>query len=112
MTRGSRILPIVLVAIVTALLVGLPLSRSGSPRAVLEFMVYALKEGGYITDHDVVMAKKLAHVLAGGDLDQNTLVTEEYLLDLEREAFLSLCGEEKSQDRMRHMVETNKPLRN
>jgi 3-hydroxyacyl-CoA dehydrogenase len=81
-------------------------------RAVLEFMVYMLKEGGYISDHDVHMGNKLAHVLAGGDVDLNTLVTEEYLLDLEREAFLSLCGEEKSQARMRHMLETNRPLRN
>lgn len=86
------------------------IGRTG--RAVLEFMVYMLKEGGYISDHDVLMGNKLAHVLAGGDVDQNTLVTEEYLLDIEREAFLSLCGEEKSQDRMRHMIKTNKPLRN
>ncbi len=45
-------------------------------------------------------------------MDQNTLVTEEYLLDLEREAFLSLCGEEKTQARMKHFIETNRPLRN
>jgi len=51
-------------------------------------------------------------VLTGGDVDQNTLVTEEYLLELEREAFMSLCGEEKTQARMKHMIETGKPLRN
>jgi 3-hydroxyacyl-CoA dehydrogenase len=59
-----------------------------------------------------VIALKLARVLTGSDVDQNTLVTEQYLLDLEREAFMSLAGEPKSQDRMKHMMETNKPLRN
>ena len=81
-------------------------------RAALDVFVYLMKESGYITDHDVVIAKKLAHVLTGGDVDVNTLVSEEYLLDIEREAFLSLCGEEKTQARMKHMIETNKPLRN
>jgi 3-hydroxyacyl-CoA dehydrogenase len=81
-------------------------------RGLLELLVYLLKEGLYITEHDAVIAKKLASVLTGGDVDLNTLVTEQYLLDLEREAFLSLCGEEKTQARMKHMLETNKPLRN
>ena len=81
-------------------------------RAALDVFVYLMKESGYITDHDVVIAKKLAHVLTGGDVDLNTLVSEEYLLDIEREAFLSLCGEEKTQARMKHMLDTNKPLRN
>jgi len=81
-------------------------------RAALDVFVYLMKESGYITDHDVVIAKKLAHVLTGGDVDLNTLVSEEYLLDIEREAFLSLCGEEKTQARMKHMIDTNKPLRN
>ncbi len=79
---------------------------------LLELLVYLLKEGLYITDHDAVVATKLAYVLTGGDVDQNTLVTEEYLLDLEREAFLSLCGEEKTQARMKHFIETGRPLRN
>ncbi len=79
---------------------------------LLELLIYLLKEGLYITDHDAVVAKKLAYVLTGGDVDHNTLVTEEYLLDLEREAFLSLCGEEKTQARMKHFVETGRPLRN
>jgi len=69
-------------------------------------------EGLYIPAPDAVLAQKLADVLTGGDVDQNTLVTEEYLLDLEREAFLSLCGEEKTQARMKHFIETNRPLRN
>jgi 3-hydroxyacyl-CoA dehydrogenase len=79
---------------------------------ILELMVYLMHQAGYITDHDALVAKKLAYVLTGGDLDQNTLVTEQYLLDLEREAFLSLCGEEKTQARLKHMADTNKPLRN
>ncbi len=81
-------------------------------RAVLDVFVYLMKEAAYITEHDVLIAKKLAHVLTGADVDHNTLVSEEYLLDIEREAFLSLCGEEKTQARMKHMLDTNKPLRN
>ncbi|MCJ7521517.1 MAG: 3-hydroxyacyl-CoA dehydrogenase NAD-binding domain-containing protein, partial [Dehalococcoidia bacterium] len=79
---------------------------------LLELLVYLLKEGLYISDHDAVVARKLAYVLTGGDVDQNTLVTEEYLLELEREAFMSLCGEEKTRARMKQMIETGKPLRN
>ena len=81
-------------------------------RAILELMVYLMQEAGYITDTDAHIARKLAYVLTGGDLDQNTLVTEEYLLDVEREVFLSLAGEEKTQARLRHFVETNRPLGN
>jgi len=81
-------------------------------KGLLDLLVYLLKEGLYITDHDAVVAGKLAYVLTGGDVDLNTLVTEEYLLDLEREAFMSLCGEEKTQARMKHFIETGKPLRN
>ena len=81
-------------------------------RAALDVFVYLMKEAAYITDHDVLIAKKLAHVLTGGDVDLNTLVSEQYLLDIEREAFISLCGEEKTQARMKHMLDTNKPLRN
>ncbi|RLC94000.1 MAG: 3-hydroxyacyl-CoA dehydrogenase, partial [Chloroflexi bacterium] len=81
-------------------------------RGILELMVYLMRQAGYITDHDAHIARKLAYVLTGGDLDQHTIVTEQYLLDLEREAFLSLCGEEKTQARLKHMAETNRPLRN
>ncbi len=81
-------------------------------RALLELSVYTMKQGGYITDYDAHIGKKLAYVLTGGDVDQNTLVSEKYLLELEMEVFISLCGEKKSQDRMRHMLQTNKPLRN
>ncbi|RKD24424.1 3-hydroxyacyl-CoA dehydrogenase [Ammoniphilus oxalaticus] len=80
--------------------------------AVMKLGVYQLKTGGYITEHDAKIAGKLASVLAGGALSANTEVSEQYLLDLEREAFLSLCGEPKSQARMQHMLLKNKPLRN
>jgi 3-hydroxyacyl-CoA dehydrogenase len=64
------------------------------------------------TEHDVVVAKKLAYVMCGGDLSQPSSVSEQYLLDLEREAFLSLCGEKKTLERMQHTLKTGKPLRN
>jgi 3-hydroxyacyl-CoA dehydrogenase len=64
------------------------------------------------TEHDVVVAKKLAYVMCGGDLSQPATVSEQYLLDLEREAFLSLCGEKKTLERMQHTLKTGKPLRN
>lgn len=81
-------------------------------RAYLELIIYTMREGGYITDYDGHIARKLAYVLTGGDVALNTLVTEDYLLELEREAFVSLCGEKKTQDRMKHLLQTNKPLRN
>lgn len=68
--------------------------------------------GGYASEHDIKIAQKLAYVLAGGKVAQGTLVDEQYLLDLEREAFLSLVGEPKSQQRMQHMLVKGKPLRN
>jgi 3-hydroxyacyl-CoA dehydrogenase len=66
----------------------------------------------YATDHDVVVAKKLAYVMCGGDLSEPTLVSEQYLLDLEREAFLSLCGEKKSLERIQSVLKGGKPVRN
>ena len=72
----------------------------------------SFKEGGYITDHEKLMSKKLAHVLCGGNLSSPTHVSEQYLLDLEREAFLSLCGEAKTLERIKYMLEKGKPLRN
>ena len=80
--------------------------------AAVDTQLYNMKCGGYISDHDERIARKLANVLAGGDVAPRTMVTEQYLLDLEREAFLSLCGERKSQERMQHMLKTGKPLRN
>jgi 3-hydroxyacyl-CoA dehydrogenase len=66
----------------------------------------------YATDHDVVVAKKLAYVMCGGDLSEPTLVSEQYLLDLEREAFLSLCGERKTLERIQSVLKGGKPVRN
>jgi 3-hydroxyacyl-CoA dehydrogenase len=67
---------------------------------------------GYATDHDVVVAKKLAYVMCGGDLSEQSAVTEQYLLDLEREAFLSLCGEKKTLERIQSVLKGGKPVRN
>ena len=78
------------------------------------FMVGAnsMHAGGYITEHEKLMSEKLAYVMCGGDLSKPTLVSEQYLLDLEREAFLSLCGERKTLERIEHMLKKGKPLRN
>ena len=85
----------------------------GSPvLAALELDIYLAHEGRYISDYDRHIGRKLAHVLAGGPLSQASLVSEDYLLGLEREAFLSLCGEQKTQQRMEHILKTGKPLRN
>ena len=71
-----------------------------------------MKAGRYISEHDQKMANKLAYVMAGGDLSETNQVSEQYLLDLEREAFLSLCGERKTLERLQHMIQKGKPLRN
>jgi len=72
----------------------------------------SMKDSKYISAHDMKIANKLAYVMAGGDLSEPTLVTEQYLLDLEREAFLSLCTERKTLERIQSMLKTGKPLRN
>ncbi|WP_246070647.1 3-hydroxyacyl-CoA dehydrogenase/enoyl-CoA hydratase family protein [Paenibacillus kobensis] len=81
-------------------------------KAILLLAVDSMKRGGYISVHDARIASKLAHVLAGGDAHPGAEVSEQYLLDLECEAFLALLGEPLTQQRMRHMLETGKPLRN
>jgi 3-hydroxyacyl-CoA dehydrogenase len=79
-------------------------------------MLYAgingMYRGNYITDHDVTIAKKLAYVMCGGDLSEPALVSEQYLLNLEREAFLSLSGEKKTLERLQSVLKTGKPVRN
>ena len=80
--------------------------------ALLKTGVYLARQGNYITDYDTVVGEKLAYVLSGGPLTGRQTVSEQYLLDLEREAFLSLCGQRKTQERMQHMLKTGKPLRN
>lgn len=72
----------------------------------------AMQASNYISEHDQKIANKLAYVMAGGDLSEPTLVSEQYLLDLEREAFLSLCTERKTLERIEHMLKRGKPLRN
>ncbi|MDP5104655.1 MAG: 3-hydroxyacyl-CoA dehydrogenase/enoyl-CoA hydratase family protein [Polaribacter sp.] len=72
----------------------------------------SMQDSKYISAHDQKIANKLAYVMAGGDLSEPTKVTEQYLLDLEREAFLSLCTERKTLERIQHMLKTGKPLRN
>jgi 3-hydroxyacyl-CoA dehydrogenase len=80
--------------------------------ALLLAGVNGMHMGRYISDHDRLIAQKLAYVLCGGDLSYPQLVSEQYLLDLEREAFLSLCGERKTLERIQHMLKTGKALRN
>ncbi len=74
--------------------------------------INGMHKGKYATDHDVTVAKKLAYVMCGGDLSEQTLVSEQYLLNLEREAFLSLTGEKKTLERIQSILKTGKPLRN
>jgi len=80
--------------------------------AALRVGIFTMAEGKYITEYEQVIAGKLAYVMTGGELSKPQWVTEQYILDLEREAFLSLCGEEKTQARMWNLLQTGKPLRN
>ena len=72
----------------------------------------AMLTGRYISEHDTLIAQKLAFAMCGGDLSTDTLVSEQYLLDLEREAFLSLVTTKKSMERIQSILTTGKPLRN
>jgi 3-hydroxyacyl-CoA dehydrogenase len=80
--------------------------------ATLETGIYLMGEAGYATEHDQKVARWAAYILAGGRVTAGTLVSEQYLLDLECEAFLSLCGERKTQERIAFTLKTGKPLRN
>lgn len=80
--------------------------------AALKLGVHLAWRAGRATDHDAVIARALAHVISGGSLPHASLVSESYLLDLEREAFLKLCGERKTLERIQHTLKTGKPLRN
>jgi 3-hydroxyacyl-CoA dehydrogenase len=97
--------------------------RQGTPRndivvpgealyAQLKLGIHLMQRAGYASDYDAHVAGKLAYVISGGALNPPQPVSEQYLLDLEREAFLSLCGEPKTQQRMQHLLKTGKPLRN
>ena len=81
-------------------------------RATLQMGVYLMRQAGYITDFEQKLANKLAHIMAGGDAPAGAPIGEDYLLDLEREAFLSLCGEAKTRERIQFTLKTGKPLRN
>jgi 3-hydroxyacyl-CoA dehydrogenase len=83
-----------------------------STLALLKLGIYMARQGDYITEYDTVVGEKLAYVLSGGRVTGEQTVSEQYLLDLEREAFLSLCGRPETQQRMQHMLKTGKPLRN
>jgi 3-hydroxyacyl-CoA dehydrogenase len=80
--------------------------------ATLKLAVWTMREGQFISDHDAKVANWVAYALCGGKVTPGTPVTEQYLLDLEREAFLSLCGEKKTQERIAFTLKTGKPLRN
>jgi 3-hydroxyacyl-CoA dehydrogenase len=80
--------------------------------ATLKLAVWTMREGQYISDHDAKIANWIAYALCGGKVTPGTPITEQYLLDLEREAFLSLCGEKKTQERIAFTLKTGKPLRN
>jgi len=80
--------------------------------ATIKMMVNTLVAGKYASEHDAKIAMKLAHVLCGGVSGSTHAVTEDEMLELEREAFISLCGEPLSQARMQYMLQNNKPLRN
>jgi 3-hydroxyacyl-CoA dehydrogenase len=88
------------------------LALGNSALATFKLGIHQLKRGGFISDYDALIGEKLARVLTGGDLNHETRVSEQYILDLEREAFLSLCGQRQTQERIAHMLKTGKPLRN
>jgi 3-hydroxyacyl-CoA dehydrogenase len=83
-----------------------------SGRAAIELFLYQMKEGGQATPHDATVGQKLAYILTGGDIPAGTVCDEQHVLDLEREAFLSLCGDPNTQARITHMLQKGKPLRN
>ncbi len=95
-----------------------PIARTDIPapgetvQATLRLGIYLMREGEYISDHDVKVARHVARILTGGDVTPGTLLSEQMLLDLEREAFLSLCGEPKTLERIGFTLKTGKPLRN
>lgn len=80
--------------------------------AAMKLALHMMKQGGFISDHDELIGKKLANIMCGGAINHVVQVSEQNLLDLEREAFISLCGERKTQERIAAMLKTGKPLRN
>ena len=80
--------------------------------SALHTAINEFKLGGYMSDYDVVIARQIAHVICGGDLTSTQMVDEQYLLDIEREGFLTLLGNQKTQERIQHILMHNRPLRN
>jgi 3-hydroxyacyl-CoA dehydrogenase len=80
--------------------------------AALKMGVHLMRQGDYITEYEVKLATKIAEVLCGGNVTPGTPVSEQYILDLEREGFKSLCGEKKTQERIQYTLKTGKTLRN
>ena len=80
--------------------------------AALEIAIWSLAQAGFASEHDALVAKKVATVITGGDASAPGWLDEQHFLDLEREAFAELVATEKTQDRIRHLLETGKPLRN
>ncbi len=95
-----------------------PFSRTQIPApgenilAALKMGVHLMRQGDYISDYEVKLGHKIAEVLCGGNITPGTPISEQYILDLEREAFKSLCGERKTQERIRYTLKTGKTLRN
>ena len=80
--------------------------------ASIKSQIFNLKMGNYITEYDSFIASNIAYVMCGGDVPGGTIISERYLLDLEREGFLKLCREKKTLERIKHMLQRGKPLRN
>jgi 3-hydroxyacyl-CoA dehydrogenase len=80
--------------------------------ALAKLGIHMLVRGGYASEHDAKVATKLTYVMSGGPITAAQTVPEQYILDLEREAFVSLCGERKTQERIAYTLKTGKPLRN
>ena len=87
-------------------------TQSLSALATLRLGIHLMRQAEYISDHDVKVATKVAEIICGGNVTPGTPVSEQYLLDLEREGFKSLCGEKKTQERIQFTLKTGKPLRN
>ena len=80
--------------------------------ATIKSQIWNMRTGGFVSEYDQLLAGVAADVITGGDVPAGTLITEEYLLELEREAFLKLCGQKKTLERIQHMLKKGKPLRN
>jgi len=83
-----------------------------SVAASIKSQIWNMRMGGFISEYDEYLAKGVADVITGGDVPAGTLITEEYLLELEREAFLRFCGQKKTLERIQYMLKKGKPLRN